>query len=88
MGSAKTKVRIFSIALTSVLIMIVFTNLIRFDIVQDYYAVGAMLSIVAVSILVFIASVYAALVLFIEGLILKWGNRLFDALDKENKNES
>ena len=79
MGSAKTKVRIFSIGLTSVLIMVILSTLLKMGMVTDYNTMQVMIFAIFTSGLVFIFSVYSGLVLLVEGLLLKWGNKVFEA---------
>ena len=88
MGTARTKLRIFSIALTSMLLMSGLTSLVKYGVVQDYVTAEIMLGTAAVAALVFLVSVYAALVLLVEGLVVTFGTKLLDALAKEDKNES
>ena len=84
MGTAKTKVRIFSIGLTSVLIMVVLSTLIRLGVVQDYNSIQVMFFMIFTSGLVFIFSIYAGIVMVVEGLLLKWGNKIYEAQKEDN----
>jgi len=79
MGSAKTKVRIFSIWLTSVIIMVTTSTVINMGLVQDANTVEVLLFAGFMAALVTIAAMYAGLVMFIEGLLLKWANKVFEA---------
>ena len=85
MGSAKTKVRIFSIGLTSVLIMVILSTLLKMGIVTDYNTMQVMIFAIFTSGLVFIFSVYSGLVLLVEGLLLKWGNKVFEAQKEDDE---
>ena len=87
MGSAKTKVRIFSIGLTSVLIMVSLTTLVRSGLIQDSNSIEVMIFAVFMAGLVFLASLYAGLVMLVEGLLLKWGNKVFEAQKEDDKND-
>lgn len=85
MGSAKTKVRIFSIGLTSVLIMVILSTLLKMGMVTDYNTMQVMIFAIFTSGLVFIFSVYSGLVLLVEGLLLKWGNKVFEAQKEDDE---
>ena len=87
MGSAKTKVRIFSIGLTSVILITVLGAILRSGLVLDINTVQLMIFTMFVAALVTIASMYAALVLFVEGLLIKWGNKVFEAQQKDKDND-
>lgn len=87
MGTAKTKVRIFSMGLTSIILITVLSAILKSGIVIDYNTIQVMIFAMFTAALVTLASIYAGLVLFVEGLLLKWGIKLLEA-SEENENDN
>lgn len=85
MGTAKTKVRIFSIWLTSVIIMVTISTVIGMGLVQDYNTIQLLIFSAFTAAVVTIFSMYAGLVMFVEGLLLKWGNRLYESQKEDDE---
>ena len=58
--------------------------LINYGFVQDVNTIQVLYFLIFTSGLVFITAIYAGLVLLVEGLLLKWGNKLYEAQKEDD----
>ena len=65
--------------------MVILSTLLKMGMVTDYNTMQVMIFAIFTSGLVFIFSVYSGLVLLVEGLLLKWGNKVFEAQKEDDE---
>lgn len=84
MAAKNPKLRIFAIGVTSVIISLSTFVLIRSGLIIDYNTIQVIVFLSAMNALVFLVSIYAMAVLVIEDILIKWGNRVFTAEEKND----